>query len=42
MVSEKTEMTHILPKILPSKIANFIVRKFTNSKILDRCSTKNF
>tara|TARA_Y100000816_G_C26074840_1_gene565685 strand:- start:555 stop:1490 length:936 start_codon:yes stop_codon:yes gene_type:complete len=30
-------------KILPSKIANFIVRKFTNSKILDHgCSLKIF
>ena len=30
-------------KILPSKIANFIVRKFTNSKILDHgCSLKVF
>ena len=32
-----------LTKILPSKIANFIVRKFTNSKILDHgCSLKIF
>ena len=32
-----------LTKILPSKIANFIVRKFTNSKILDQgCSLKIF
>ncbi len=30
-------------KILPSKVANFIVRKFTNSKILDHgCSLKIF
>ena len=30
-------------KILPSKIANFVVRKFTNSKILDHgCSLKIF
>ena len=30
-------------KILPSKIANFIVRKFTNSKIIDHgCSLKIF
>ena len=30
-------------KVLPSKIANFIVRKFTNSKILDHgCSLKIF
>ena len=32
-----------LSKVLPSKIANFIVRKFTNSKILDHgCSLKIF
>ncbi len=32
-----------LTKVLPSKIANFIVRKFTNSKILDHgCSLKIF
>jgi glycosyltransferase involved in cell wall biosynthesis len=32
-----------LTKILPSKIANYIVRKFTNSKILDHgCSLKIF
>jgi glycosyltransferase involved in cell wall biosynthesis len=32
-----------LSKILPSKIANYIVRKFTNSKILDHgCSLKIF
>ena len=32
-----------LAKILPSKIANYIVRKFTNSKILDHgCSLKIF
>lgn len=32
-----------LTKILPSKIANFVVRKFTNSKILDHgCSLKIF
>ena len=30
-------------KVLPSKIANFVVRKFTNSKILDHgCSLKIF
>ena len=32
-----------LTKVLPSKIANFLVRKFTNSKILDHgCSLKIF
>ena len=32
-----------LTKILPSKIANYIVRKFTNSKIVDHgCSLKIF
>ena len=32
-----------LTKILPSKIANYLVRKFTNSKILDHgCSLKIF
>tara|TARA_B100001250_G_C19713664_1_gene750359 strand:- start:291 stop:1226 length:936 start_codon:yes stop_codon:yes gene_type:complete len=32
-----------LTRVLPSKIANFIVRKFTNSKILDHgCSLKIF
>ncbi len=32
-----------LTKILPSKIANYVVRKFTNSKILDHgCSLKIF
>jgi glycosyltransferase involved in cell wall biosynthesis len=32
-----------LTKILPSKVANFLVRKFTNSKILDHgCSLKIF
>ena len=42
-VFRKNRNDPYLTKILPSKIANFIVRKFTNSKILDHgCSLKIF
>ena len=38
----KTEMTHILPKILPEN-SKFYCQKIYNSKILDHgCSIKNF